>query len=197
MAKKKMIVGFKGVALAPITENSVTSYKTEAAEGVPYAGQMTRTDKETSQDFFYDDELYAQVKDTSGADVELRFAEIPLDKMAELGLGELDETTGVLNADFNIPDKEYSLRCVCDTVSSVPRYINYRLFVLNGIKFDNFQTKGDSITACEVIMTGIIKRPALASAKPIAYRDAKDDMSDLAACDSWLKAAETLPASVA
>ena len=46
-------------------------------------------------------------------------------------------------------------------------------------------------------MTGIIKRPALASAKPIAYRDAKDDMSDLAACDSWLKAAETLPASVA
>ena len=58
MAKKRAIIGFKGVALAPVTENSITAYKTEAAMSVQFAGSMTRTPKETKQDIFYDDNLY-------------------------------------------------------------------------------------------------------------------------------------------
>ena len=194
MAKKRAIIGFKGVALAPVTENSITAYKTEAAMSVQFAGSMTRTPKETKQDIFYDDNLYTQIQDVTGDDVEVRFAEIPLEKLAELGLGTYDEATGQLDADFNIAGQTYAFRCVADTMDALPMYFNWRVFDLTGIRFDNFATKGSSITVCEVIMTGVFKRPQLASAKPYAIRQPKDDGSDMAQCDAWLAAAETLPA---
>ena len=58
MAKKRAIIGFKGIALAPVTENTITAYKTEEAMAIPYAGSMTRTPKETVQDIFYDDNMW-------------------------------------------------------------------------------------------------------------------------------------------
>ena len=196
MAKKRAVIGFKGVALAPVAENSITAYKTETAMAIQFAGSMTRTPKETAQDIFYDDALYAQIKDVSGDDVEVRFAEIPLKTLAELGLGEYDEETGKLEADFNVTGQEYAFRCIADTVDALPMYFNWRVFDLTGIRFDNFTTKGASITVCEVIMTGVFKRPQLASAKPYAIRQPKEDGSDMAACDTWLAAAETLPAAL-
>ena len=114
--------------------------------------------------------------------------------MSELGLGAYDAETGTLEADFTIAQKSYALRCVCDTVDHLPMYFNYRVFDLNGIRFDNFTTKGENITVCEVIMTGVVKNPALSSAKPYAIRQPKDTGADIAACDAWLAAAETLPA---
>ena len=194
MAKKRAIIGFKGVALAPVIENSITAYKTGEAMSVQFAGSMTRTPKETKQDIFYDDDLYTQVQDVTGDDVEVRFAEIPLKTLAELGLGTFDETTNQLEADFNIAGQRFAFRCVANTVDGLPMYFNWRAFDLTGIRFDNFATKGASITVCEVIMTGVFKRPQLASAKPYAIRQPKEDGSDLAACDAWLAAAETLPA---
>ena len=194
MAKKRAIIGFKGVALAPVMENSITAYKTEAAMSVQFAGSMTRTPKETKQDIFYDDDLYTQVQDVTGDDVEVRFAEIPLEKLADLGLGTYDESTGQLEADFNIAGQTYAFRCVANTIDGLPMYFNWRVFDLTGIRFDNFATKGSSIAVCEVIMTGVFKRPQLASAKPCAIRQPKEDGSDMAACDTWLAAAETLPA---
>lgn len=194
MAKKRAIIGFKGIALAPVTENTITAYKTEEAMAIPYAGSMTRTPKETVQDIFYDDNLYAQVKDVSGDDVEVRVAEVALEKLAELGLGTYDAKQNQLDADFNIAGKEFAFRCITDTVDALPMYFNWRLFDLTGIRFDNFTTKGASITVCEVIMTGVFKRPNLASAKPYAVRQAAEDGSNLAELDAWLAAAETLPA---
>ena len=195
MAKKRAIIGFKGVALAPVTENSITAYVTGEATSIQYAGSMTRTPKEAVQEFYYDDDLYAQVKDVAGDDVEVRFAEIPLDALAQLGLGVYDEESGTLEADFNVSGRTYAFRCVTNTVDGLPMYFNWRVFDLTGIRFDNFATKGSSLSVCEVIMSGVFKRPALASAKPYAIRQPKDDGSDLADCDAWIKAAETLPTS--
>ena len=42
-------------------------------------------------------------------------------------------------------------------------------------------------------MCGVFKSPALASVKPYVIRQPKEDGSDLAACDAWIKAAEMLP----
>ena len=193
MAKKRAIIGFKGVALAPVTENSITAYVTGEATSIQYAGSMTRTPKEAVQEFYYDDDLYAQVKDVAGDDVEVRFAEIPLDALAQLGLGVYDEESGTLEADFNVSGRTYAFRCVTNTVDGLPMYFNWRVFDLTGIRFDNFATKGSSLSVCEVIMSGVFKRPALASAKPYAIRQPKDDGSDLADCDAWIKAAETRP----
>ena len=193
MAKKRAIIGFKGVALAPVTENSITAYATDTANSIQFAGSMTRTPKEAQQEFYYDDDLYTQIKDVTGDEVEVRFAEIPLATLAQLGLGTYDEATGTLEADFNVTGKTYAFRCVTNTMDGLPMYFNWRVFDLTGIRFDNFASKGSSLSVCEVIMSGVFKRPALSSAKPYAIRQPKEDGSDLADCDGWIKAAETLP----
>ena len=48
MAKKRAIIGFKGVALAPVLQDSITAYETGEAVGIQYAGSMSRTPKEVS-----------------------------------------------------------------------------------------------------------------------------------------------------
>ena len=69
MAKKRAIIGFKGVALAPVLQDTITAYETGEAVGIQYAGSMTRTPKESSQELYYDDDLYAQLREVSGDDV--------------------------------------------------------------------------------------------------------------------------------
>ncbi len=195
MAQKRAATGFKGLALAPVTANTIAAYETDIGEALPYAGGMSRTIKESSADLYYDDELYTQVKSVMGEDVELRMAEVPLSRMAELGLGAFDEDTQTLEADFNVSGKEYALRFVVDTVSGLPYYFNYRVFEITGIRFDNFATKKDSASVCEVVITGVFKRPALASLAPWTVMQLKDDKSNLAACTAMLTAAEHKPAA--
>lgn len=193
MSKKRAATGFRGLALAPVTENTLTSYKTSAGEPLPFAGQMTRTAKESSTDLYYDDTLYAQIKDVTGEEVEIRVAEVPLEKMEDLGMGTFDATTQTLEGNFSPESKEYALRFVVDTVDGLPFYFNYRLFELTGVKFDNFTTKKDSSTVCEVIITGVFKRPALPALTPWAVMQLKEDKSNLAACNAFLVAAEEKP----
>lgn len=193
MAKKRAATGFKGLALAPVVQNTLTAYETDEAEPLQFAGQMSRTAKESSTDLYYDDTLYAQIKDVTGEEVEIRVAEVPLKQMAAFGLGDYDETTETLEGEFSIPNKEYALRFVVDTVDGLPFYFNYRLFEMSGIKFDNFTTRKDSVTVCEVIITGVFKRPALPALAPWAVMQLKEDKSNLAACNAFLEEAEAKP----
>ena len=193
MAKKRAIIGFKGVALAPVLQDSITAYETGEAVGIQYAGSMSRTPKEVSQELYYDDDLYAQLREVSGDDVEVRFAEIPLDQLAELGLGHYDEETGTLEADFNVTGRMYAFRCVTGTVDGLPMFFNWLVFDLTGLRFDSFTTRIGSPNVCEVIMSGVFRRPKLAGTAAYAIRQPKDDGTDLAACNAWIAAAETLP----
>ncbi len=195
MAAKRAIIGFKGVALAPVTTDTIASYVTGAGTAIQYAGQMSRTVKESKTDIFYDDDLYAQLRNVSGEDVELRMAEVPFAMLETLGLGTYDAETETLEANFNITGKVFALRCVTDTVSGLPFYFNYRVFELTGIKFDNFATKKDSASVCEVILSGVFKKPQLATLKPWAVMQLKEDLSNQAACTAFLMAAETKPAA--
>ena len=191
--RKKAIIGFKGVTLLPV-ENTATSYKalTEGKISLPFAGSMSKTIKESSQDLYYDDGLYASVKDNLGADVEMRFAEVDLATLKAMGVGDYDDSKGIFEANFTMVEKQYSLRCKTDTVSGIPFYFNYRLFTLTSVRFDNFQTKGSGVQACEVIVQGTVTKPALESAKAYAILDPKTE-GGLANADNWLGAAETLP----
>lgn len=195
MAKKRAIIGFKGIALAEVTTNTMLAYVSEAAKELPFAGTMTRTPKEQTQDIHYDDELYTTVRDIVGEDVEIRIGEVTLEKLAELGVGTFNESTQVLEGDFNVTGKTYSLRCVTDTVDHLPYYFNWRVFDLNGVRFDNFQTKGGGIQVCEVILTGTFSRPRLATLKPYAITRLADDRSNEAACLAFLANGETFPLS--
>ncbi|MEA5016121.1 MAG: hypothetical protein VB099_16340 [Candidatus Limiplasma sp.] len=193
MAKKRAATGFKDLALAPVIQNTLTAYETDEAEPLQFAGQMSRTAKESSTDLYYDDTLYAQIKDVTGEEVEIRVAEVPLKQMAAFGLGDYDETTETLEGEFSIPNKEYALRFVVNTVDGLPFYFNYRLFEMSGIKFDNFTTRKDSVTVCEVIITGVFKRPALPALAPWAVMQLKEDKSNLAACNAIMTEAEAKP----
>ena len=193
MSAKRAIIGFKGVALAPITADTITAYTTGPGVAMPFAGAMNRTAKESKVDIYYDDDLYAQLRNVSGEDVELRMAEVPLSQMGTLGLGTYDEDTETLEANFNIVNKYFALRCVTDTVSGLPFYFNYRVFEITGIKFDNFVTKKESPAVVEVIISGVFKKPQLATVKPWAVMQLKEDQSNLALCSALLTMSEQLP----
>ena len=193
MAKKRAQIGFKGLALAKVTENTLTGYVSDQAKAVPYAGSMTKTPVEANQDLYYDDSIYAQVRNISGETVEIRIAEMELSRMAELGLGVYDEQGNKLEADFNPIGGEYSLRCVGDTVDRSPNYFNYRVFELNTLRLDNFATKSNSITVAEVIMGGVLKRPMLPTVMPYTIMQEMDDGSNKDACQAFLVNGETFP----
>ena len=190
MKEKRAAIGFKGLVLAPVTQNTLTHYKTGEGVPLPHVGGMTRTAKESTTDLFYDDSIYAQIKDIVGEEVEIRVAEVEAKRMEELGAGVWDETTQTLEGDFSITGKDYAVRCVVDTVDRLPFYFNFRLFELTGIRFDNFATKKDSITVCEVIITGIFKKPQMPSVATWARMQLKADKSNEAACTAFLTAEE-------
>ncbi len=190
---KRAITGFRGLALAPVTTDTLTSYVTGAGAALQYAGQMSRTVKESKKDVYYDDELYGQIRDVSGEDVEIRVAEVPLAQLETLGLGVYDAENETFEGNFGITGKAFALRWVADTLSKLPFYFNYRVFELTGIKFDNFTTKTDSASVCEVILNGVFKKPQLATLKPWAVMQLKEDSSNAAACTAFLTAAETKP----
>lgn len=192
MSKKRAATGFKSLVLAPVSENELRSYVTEQGEALPYAGSMTRTSKESTTDLYYDDDLYAQIKSVMGEDVEIRVAEVPLARMAQLGLGTYHEELQTLEADFNVSGKEYALRFVVDTISGLPYYFNYRVFEITGLRFDNFTTRRDNTSVCEVIITGVFKRPRHEGLAPWAVMQLKDDKSNLEECNEFLNAAENL-----
>jgi len=193
MSAKRAIIGFRGVALAPIVTDSITAYETGTGAALQYAGQMSRSVKESKTDIYYDDDLYAQLRNVSGEDVELRMAEVPLSQLETLGLGVYDSATETLEANFSVTGKFFALRCVADTVSGLPFYFNYRVFELTGVKFDNFASKQQSASVCEVILSGVFKKPQLASLKPWAVMQLKEDSSNQDACNAFLIAAESKP----
>jgi hypothetical protein len=193
MSAKRAIIGFRGVALAPILADSLTAYETGAGAALTYAGQMSRSVKEQKTDLYYDDDLYAQLRSVSGEDVELRMAEVPLSQLQTLGLGVYDAQTETLEANFSVTGKFFALRCVADTVSGLPFYFNYRVFELTGVKFDNFASKQANTSVCEVILSGVFKKPQLATLKPWAVMQLKEDGSNAEACTAFLTAAEVKP----
>ncbi len=195
MGQKRAATGFRGMALAEVTTNTATAYVSAAAQELPYAGSLTRTQKASSTDLYYDDELYAQVRCVAGEDVEIKVAEVPLERMAALGLGTYDSDTDTLEAGFGVTGKEYALRFVVDTVSGLPYYFNYRVFELTGLRFGDFVTRKDSATVCEVVLTGVLKKPLLANLAPWAVMQLKDDKSNAAACAAYITAAESKPSA--
>ena len=91
-----------------------------------------------------------------------------------------------------VAGKEYALRFVVDTISGLPYYFNYRVFEITGLRFDNFTTRRDNTSVCEVIITGVFKRPRHEGLAPWAVMQLKDDKSNLEACNEFLNAAENL-----
>jgi hypothetical protein len=194
MPKRRAIIDFAGIALAPVTVNTLAGYTAGTPVEVPFAGTMNRTVKEQNQDIYYDGELYAQVRDITGEDVEIRVGEVSLELLEDLGLGVFDEETDTLEANFAPLAGEHSLRCVTGTVDELPWYFNWRLFELNGIRFDNFQSKGGSIQVCEVIISGVLKKPRMVGLKPYVIGRTKDDGSNEAALRTmFLTTGETKP----
>lgn len=180
MAKKRAIIGFKNITLLPVTKNTAMAY---AADGtpisIPYAGSMSRTVIETTQELYYDDDLYARVRDVKGEEVEIRVAEVELPLLGALGLGKWDEAAHTLEADYATGGKEYALRCMTTGIhKELPYYFKWRLFTLDGIKFDNFNTKGSKIQVCEVIIAGTLGRPLFAALQPYTITAVKDDTTN-------------------
>lgn len=190
MAKKRAIIGFSGIHLAPIKTNTDKEYTTEAGFPLPHAGSMSRTVKESSSEIYYDDVLYADVKETLGEEVEIKIGEAPIEILTKLGVGE--DKSGALECDLNITPKDYSLRCKADTVSKHPFYFKWRMFTLNSVRVDNLQTKSNGAQVAEVVLKGTITQPARIDVKAWALMELADDKSNEVACNKFLADAETM-----
>ncbi len=196
MAKKRALAGLKGIVLAKVTTNTPTEYVAAVGDiDLPYAGKLNRTPVEKKQPVYYDDDLYKQINSYEGDEVEIRLAEVAMEHLQKLKLGVYNEETGVFEGEFAPAADDYSLRCITNTVDDAPYYWKWRLFELIGIRFDNFATKGDGLAVCEVILTGVFKRPKMAAAKPYAIMPLKDDGSNAAACEEFRTGEEILPAA--
>jgi hypothetical protein len=194
MARKKAVIGLKGLAIAKVTKNDITGYESEAAEALPYIGQMNLTPISGDQKIYYDDDLYARLLRSPGEDVEIRLAEMSLEQMADLGLGIYDATEHSLEAAFTPAPGEYSLRCVCDTIGERPLFMRWRVFELNTIRFDNFKTLADNATVAEVIITGAVKNPMIPGLFPRKVVEMAEDMSNAEAAAAFIADAEVYPA---
>lgn len=194
--KRRGIIGLKGIVLSPIIQDTVLAYESSGGNDVialPYVTALNRTPQITSQDFYGDDQPYAQVSEYMGDDVEMRFLEMQLDVLDTLGLGDYNAVTGVFKSNLSVPGRKYSLRCITNTIDDLPLYFNYRVFDLNSIRYDNFATKGSSIAICEVIIEGRIMQPAMASVEGRVILQVLPDLSNQDAADDFLREAEVFP----
>jgi hypothetical protein len=190
---KDLIVGFKGIHIAPVTTHTATEYETEAAYELPYAGSMTMTDKLTEQDLYYDDAVYYSMKDMRGRDAEIRMAQVSFEWLETLGLGTYDATTGTFHANMNVTGKEYSLRFIADTVAHNPFYFKFRSFQVTGLKLGDFTTLSNTATANDWIMTGTVTECRTVGLTYMDMMQLADDKSNLAACTAFISGAETFP----
>lgn len=200
--KKRAVIGLAELFLMPVVQNDLLGYAAKAvpsgAQGfpLPFAGAMTRTPKETTQDIDGDDKLYATIRVYAGDDVEIRLKDVSLETLEKLGLGKFNEDTETFEGNFAPILGAHSLRCKTDTVDSAPYFWKWRVFEINGARFDNFTTKGTgSVTVCEFIITGIFKEPSYRKAGPYAIRRQSEDGANEEACYAFLIEAEELPAA--
>lgn len=194
MAKKKRaVIGLRGIAFAPVIKNDILAYESGPAKAYPWVGGLTMSPKESTQDIFYDDSLYASFRDLKGYDVELRFGEISIEDLEALRLGKLNATTNTFEADFVPEASTFALRFETNTVDKVPYYWNYRVFDLTGVRFGDFATKGDSVTVNEVIINGVAKAPMMRSVKPLAMMELNDEGDNLTECEAFMAGGEKFP----
>lgn len=201
MHKKRAIIGFKDCLLMPVTKNDLMGYAAQEAQGgdtilhLHWAGQMTKTPKESTQDLNYDDALYASIRVYDGDEIEMRFAEMPLSHLEKLGLGSWNPDTQTFEArGFTPLTGPFSVRFITETVDELAFFWKYRLLEINGARFDNFQTKGSgSVQVCEFIIQGIVKKPRYRHAGPFAVRQMADDRSNEEQCYAFITGEDVLP----
>lgn len=193
MAVKRAIIGLRGIAFSKVNQDDITGYKSEAAIALPWVGQLSKTPQSNTQKINYDDQLYATLKTNNGVDFELRLAEMDMETLELLGAGVYDAETGTFKHARDPQYGVWSIRGITDTVSGLPFYFNYRAADLTDVRYDNFATKGDNATVCEVIITGTFRLPVYAAAEDLIRMQLLEDKSNQAACDALITAAETLP----
>ncbi len=194
MAKKKAIIGFKGINLAPIVTDGISDYATEEAWPLPYAGSMTRTPKENNQDFHYDDDLYKSYRDISGEEAVITLGEADPTILEKLGLGKYNTEAKTFEGDFNLIGKSFSVRALTELIDGGYYLWKYRVFEVSSVRFGDFQTKGESLQISEVTITGTLKRPKAVGLKPYAIMEVEAGEEAGAAALAFLRDAETFPA---
>ncbi len=191
MSKKIALTGVRGLAFAPVTENTVLAYKSTAAKVLPHLGSISRTPKEKRQDIYYDGMLYGQHYSYLGDEVEIRLGEMTLEKMAEFGLGTYNPETKLFEGGFAPKPGLYSVRFVGETIDGEPYYFKWLVFELNSIRFDNFVSMGENAKVNEVILKGVLKAPLMPGVPVHAIMQGADD--NAAACAAFMANGDTYP----
>lgn len=169
---KKAIIGFKQSVLAPITTDTATAYATGEPIHIPYAAEMSKSEKSSDTDVYADDELYASVKNISGMTATVRYRELDLALAADIGGGEYDDETQELSADYSEDNIPYMYGYMEELIEGKKyRTVQVLSTELNSIDLmGSPKTKENGVTIQDAVINLTFKKPKMPGLKPLIYK---------------------------
>lgn len=183
---KKALKGLSGIKVFELLENTESAYSVGEGISIPYAQQLTRDIKSSSNTDYADDEIYEDEEIFEGEDFELQIPEAELSLFPILEGGNFDNTTKEYSWGPDDQGKEYAM-----TFKSKKKDGNYRMFRYYRVKFkkvkQDLQTQDNGSTKAVLTISGTFhKRSLLTDPKVRVYKDSLNT-ADL----TWL---DTIPA---
>ncbi|MFD3260839.1 major tail protein [Paenibacillus lentus] len=184
----KILKGFKGLGIFPITKNDAQGYT--VGEKVPVNGAQSLSMEPDTEEWSIpaDDGVYESGSDLNGYGFKLTIAELPLEIRSHFEGGEYDKDTGVYSyySDTVAPEIGISFQAL----TSDGNYRMYKVYALrcNAIT-DVVNTKGSGDSATAVEITGKITQRKTDN----KVKDMKDSVTaaDLAWLDELVSTAPT------
>lgn len=149
----KILKGFKGLRLFPVTKNEADGYTVGQMVRVNGGQSLSMEPDSEEWSIQADDGVYESGTDLNGYNFKLTLAELPLEIRALFEGGEYDETTGTYSfyADTVAPEIGISFQAL----TSDKNYRMYKIFALRCSAItDAANTKGGGNSSTPIEITG-------------------------------------------
>jgi len=183
-SNKKALRGLSRVKLFPVVQNDFEGYETGEGFFIPEVQSMTRTADVSRNTIYADDGIYMELVEFNGLNLEITVAEISLERMAQLGFGEFDAETGVLDYDPQGQSLEFGLTFRALKADGNYRMYKMPIFMVTEVAESNLQTKGEGGNISSYIIKGVVTARKFDD-RDCFQRDSEDE-ADL----TWL---DTIP----
>jgi len=150
--------GFSRVRLFKIVKNDTEGYEVGESFVIPEAQSMTKSANIDSETIYADDNIYMEMTSWNGLELEITFAEMLLQKMAELGFGEYSESSGELDWDPQGKGLEFGLTFRALLANGRYRMYKMYVFAISGVDASGLQTRGGGVNIAPYVIRGIVKR---------------------------------------
>jgi len=158
MADKLALQGLSRLGVFPVTQNDTEGYAVGTKLNIPFAQNLTKTPDVSSTKIYADDAIYLDMKSWNGINVDIVFAEMTLENIAELGFGEYDSAEKTLAYNPQGKNQEYALTFAVKQANDEYRMYCWFSFTVNEVVEGEHQTKGDGTEICTYTVRGTLTK---------------------------------------